>query len=343
MRGTNSVNVLPSAGGAIARAAYALVLDARLDAAPLLKAADLTTQQAENGHVRVSARTQIKFLNGAADAMRDEFLGVRLAQTLDLRELGLLYYVLASSETLGEALQRVARYSRIHNEAVHITYHHSKDVSTLTFEYVGVSRLSDRHQIEFFVTVILRICRQLCGRQLSPSSVRLKHRRTKLPAALRTFFGCDIDFGSRVDRIVYPKVVGSIPVVYSDPHLNLLMVGYCEDALSKRHTRSGGWQLRVENAIAPLLPHGLANVEEVAQRLALSPRTLARRLASEGITFAGILDNLRCDLAKRYLGEPDLPIAEIAWLLGYRESSAFNHAFKRWTGKTPKQVRLLSA
>src|SRR4029079_5515010 len=212
MRGTNSVNVLPSAGGAIARAAYALVLDARLDAAPLLKAADLTTQQAENGHVRVSARTQIRFLNGAADAMQDEFLGVRLAQTLDLRELGLLYYVLASSETVGEALQRVARYSRIHNEAVHITYHHSKDVSTLTFEYVGVSRLSDRHQIEFFVTVILRICRQLCGRrQLSPSSVRLKHRRTKLPAALRAFFGCDIEFGSRVDRIVDSKVGGSIP------------------------------------------------------------------------------------------------------------------------------------
>ena len=82
MRGNNSVNVLPSAGGAIARAAYELVLDARLDAAPLLKAADLTTQQAKNGHVRVAARNQIKFLNSAADAMRDEFLGVQNSRKL---------------------------------------------------------------------------------------------------------------------------------------------------------------------------------------------------------------------------------------------------------------------
>ena len=84
-------------------------------------------------------------------------------------------------------------------------------------------------------------------------------------------------------------------------------------------------------------------MEEVARTLAISPRTLARRLGSEGCTFAGILDSLRRDLATRYLREPDLPISEIAWLLGYRESSAFNHAFRRWTGKAPKQARSAGA
>jgi AraC-like DNA-binding protein len=71
----------------------------------------------------------------------------------------------------------------------------------------------------------------------------------------------------------------------------------------------------------------------------MSPRTLARRLEAEGLTFAGVLIELRADLARRYLQDEDLPISEIAWLLGYREVSAFTHAFKRWTGKTPRQAR----
>ena len=68
----------------------------------------------------------------------------------------------------------------------------------------------------------------------------------------------------------------------------------------------------------------------------MSRRTLARRLAAEGLTFRKVLDDLRFDLTKRYLREEDLPISEIAWLLGYRETSALSHAFKRWTGRTPK-------
>jgi AraC-like DNA-binding protein len=95
----------------------------------------------------------------------------------------------------------------------------------------------------------------------------------------------------------------------------------------------------LENAIVPLLPHGKARADEVAGRLGLSPRTLARRLASEGLTFEGILSELRADLAKRYLRDEALAISQIAWLLGYKEVSAFTHAFKRWTGKTPREAR----
>jgi AraC-like DNA-binding protein len=70
----------------------------------------------------------------------------------------------------------------------------------------------------------------------------------------------------------------------------------------------------------------------------VSRRTLARRLADENLTFRKVLDNLRFDLAKRYFREQDLPASEVAWLLGYREASTLNHAFKRWTGSAPKQA-----
>ena len=269
--------------------------------------------------------------------MPDEFLGFRLAQRFDLRELGLLYYVPASSETLGDALQRVARYSTTHNEGVRIVYRHGKETS-VSFEYVGVARAADRHQIEFVVTTLVRLCRQLTGRHLLPCSVKLMHRRIELPSEFRALFGCDVIFGSTLDEITYPGPASRLSVASADPYLNSLLIKYCDEALSNRQVRSTAWRLNVENAIAPLLPHGQARIAEIARRLGVSPRTLGRRLASERTRFTKVLDSLRFDLAKRYLRESNLPISEVAWLLGYRETSAFNHAFKRWTGKTPKQV-----
>jgi AraC-like DNA-binding protein len=88
-----------------------------------------------------------------------------------------------------------------------------------------------------------------------------------------------------------------------------------------------------------LLPHAQGNVESVAHKLGISPRTLRRKLAAEGVTFAGIREDLRLALAKRYLTEQDLSISRIAWLLGYTEVSAFSHAFRRWTGRTPRADR----
>jgi AraC-like DNA-binding protein len=95
----------------------------------------------------------------------------------------------------------------------------------------------------------------------------------------------------------------------------------------------------VENAIAPLLPHGKPAFSEIAQKLHLSPRTLARRLAAEGTTFARVLDEMRRELAARHLEDEKLSISQVAWLIGFQEVAAFTHAFRRWTGKTPSMVR----
>jgi len=342
MRKKARFSSLPTASGAIARAAYARALEARLEVEPLLKSSSLTPQQIKNSQVRVPVKNQIKFLNLVAKELPDPFLGIHLAEGIELREMGLPYYVIASSETLGDALRRLARYSGITNEGVRITCHEGKDI-TVRFDYVGVSRLSDHHQIECFVAILLRLCRLLTGRSLSPTGVKLAHRRTELPAEIKKVFGCKVSFGSDADEVVYPRLADTIASVNADPYLNSLLVRYCEEALSNRRVHSGGWRLKVENAIVPLLPHGQAKMEEIAKRLGVSRRTLTRLLASEGCTFVGILDALRLDLAKSYLREQNLQTSEVAWLLGFAEVSAFNHACRRWTGKTPKQLQSAGA
>lgn len=339
MRKGTRFSSLPTASGGIARAAYARALGVRLKVGALLKSSNLTPQQIRNSHFRMPVKNQIKFLNIVADELLDPFLGIHLAEGIELREMGLVYYVIASSATLGDALNRLARYSGITNEGVRIICREQKNIA-VKFEYVGVSRVSDRHQIECFVVILLRICRQLTGLSLSPISVKLAHRRTELPAGIKKVFGCNVAFGSNIDEVVFPRLAKNMSTVNADPYLGSLLERYCEEALSNRRVPSGAWRVKVENAIVPLLPHGQAKIGEIAQRLGTSVRTLIRLLASERCTFSEVLDLLRLDLAKSYLREQDLPISEIAWLLGFKEVSSFFHACKRWTGKTPQQVRM---
>jgi len=140
---------LPSATGGITRLAYARAKAAGVNTDPLLKSAGITQLQIDDPAARLNVRDQISFLNLAADALRDDLLGFHLAQSCELRAIGLLYYVAASSETLGQALQQAARYSTIVNEGVSLKYGNGDDAG-ITFHYVGVSRHLDRHQMEFF-------------------------------------------------------------------------------------------------------------------------------------------------------------------------------------------------
>jgi AraC-like DNA-binding protein len=304
-----------------------------------LKKAGLTDHQVKDRGARLPVQHQIQFLNLVADALEDEFLGFHLAQLPDLRELGLLFYVAASSETLGDALQRAVRYCSIVNEGLSLKCLEEKDIR-IAFEYVGIARHSDRHQIEFSMTALIRLVRQLTGLRLAPSRVRLKHRRSNRGSSeLAEYFGGHMTFGARTDELAFVGTIKDIAITSADPYLNEILVANCEQALSDRPKNRGTLRSAVENAIVPLLPHGKVRASEIAARLGLSQRTSARRLASEGVTFSAVLESLRGDLARQYLSDPDLSISRIAWLLGYEEVSAFTRAFKRRTGKTPRETR----
>jgi len=332
------IDSMPSATGGIARLVSARIRESGTELAPLLSKAGLTVEQIDDRNARIKVASQIKFLELSAVASQDDFLGFHLARDFDLREIGLLYYVLASSESLADALQKAERYSRIANEGVSLQVSQRRETA-ITLSHVGVERRSDRHHIEFWLTTLVRLCRKLTNRRLVPSHIRVVHNRAMTPAKVRSFLGCEIEFGSNVDEIIFPEAVQSMPSVSADPHLNELLIKYCDEALAHRISNRTSLRSSVENTIALLLPHGKARADEIARRLGMSHRTLARRLASEVLTLSGVLNELKVDLAESHLRDGNLPISEIAWLLGYREVSAFTHAFKRWTGMTPRQAR----
>jgi AraC-like DNA-binding protein len=327
----------PTATGALSRLAYGQAKAAGVALGSLLKKANLPLSLIEDQGVRLRVRDQISFLNLVASDLGDEFLGFHLALRSDLREIGWLYYVMASSKTLCEALQRAARYTSIVNEGLSVNYVDKASIA-IRILYVGVSRHVDRHQIEFVMTFLVRMCRHLTGLKLTPTHVKFIHRRRSARSDFLEFFGGNVEFAAAVDEITF-VTIRDMPIISADPYLNKLLIAYYEEALHRRAAYRGSFRSTVENEIVPLLPHGRPRVGQIARRLRIGQRTFARRLSSEGLTYSEVLENLRHNLAEHYLTEESLSISEIAWLLGYQEVSAFTHAFKRWTGMTPRKAR----
>src|SRR5207342_1374625 len=138
----------------------------------LLSRAGLTTEQINDRTARLKARSQIRFLELGAEALGDDSLGFHLAQHFDLREIGLFYYVLASSETVADALHNAERYSRLVNEGISLRSS-ARHGSAITFSYIDVERRSDRQQVEFWLTSMVRLYRLLTKRRLVPSRIRV--------------------------------------------------------------------------------------------------------------------------------------------------------------------------
>jgi len=327
---------LPSAMGLASRLAYRRARGAGAALRPMLRRARLTAKLLEDDKSRVPVRDQIEFLNLAAVALDDDMLGFHLALDFDLRLGGLFYYVLSSSGTLGQLLERGARYTTLVNEGMNQQAVDDRRVG-LAMRYRGIRRQSDRHQMEFWLVTLVRACRECTGVALRPIRVRLTHHRGRGHAALSRFLGCNVEFGAPADEVLFAPRTRELRIVRSDPFLNRLLVAMCEEALARRPRMTEAFVASVENALAPLLPHGEARASQVAARLGFSQRTFARRLSAEGLTFSQVLGRLRLDLARRYLVEEELPVSKVAWLLGYREVGAFSHAFRRWTGRSPSE------
>jgi AraC-like DNA-binding protein len=339
-RSIKQLTSLPTASGGLTRLAANRVRKAGVKLEPLLSRVGLTIDQIDDPEHRISVGNQIAFLEAAAEALSDNFLGLNLAEEFDCRDVGLLYYVMASSDTLGNALKRASRYSRITNEAIVLDYREARE-PTLRLTYSGIPRHADQQQIEFYVVAMVRISRALSGRQLLPRRVSMIHVRSKGSRFAR-FLGKDIEFGGNADEIVFPVGSAEWALFDADPRLNKILLKTCEESLSARNSKRGSFRTTVENTIAPLLPHGQAHADVVAKKLGMSKRTLARRLAEEDLSFTDVLQQLKERLAIRYLKADGMPISEIAWLLGFQQVSSFSHACRHWTGKSPREFRRLS-
>jgi len=314
-------------------------LDRRgIDAEPALFEAGISRGQLSQDNIGVSAASQYRFLELAAAEANDSLLGLHVAAEIDIRAIGILFYLTGSSRTVSEALENLARYSRTTNEALVVEISQQKDEVILAIRQVQEFDEVHRQFFELLVLWFIRMLHKETNRDFTLLRVTFTHARNTDLREVHRLLRCPVDFAQAVDSWVLPQRVMDLPIVSEDSQLLQILTAHADDLLAERHSATG-LQSMVANQLASLLPSGESRAAVVARQLGMSPRSFTRHLAEEGTTFGEILDRLRQRLAARYLTDDRMSVQQIAWLLGYSEVGAFNHAYKRWTGTTPTRTR----
>jgi len=314
-------------------------LDRRgIDAEPALIGAGISRRQLSQDDIVLPVASQYRFLELAAAEANDQLLGLHVAAEIDPRSIGLLFYLTGAAPTVSEALENLARYSQTTNEALAVEISRRKDVVILAVRHVQEFDEQHRQFFELLALWLIRTLHKETNRDFTVLRVTFSHARNADLREVHRLLRCPVDFAQGVDSWVLPQRVMDLPIVSGDSQLLKILTAHANDLLAERHSVTG-LQGMVANQLASLLPSGESRAAVVARQLGMSQRSLTRHLAEEGTTFAEILEQLRRRLASRYLADDRMSVQQTAWLLGYSEVGAFNHAYKRWTGTAPRRTR----
>ena len=284
-------------------------------------------------------RAHAKLLEIAARDLGDDCFGLHFSATIDIRDLGLLGYLGIASRTVEDAMYNLARYLRVFSEAFQVDLKVAGETGTLMIVPLHPSYRQWRQATEFAYGGIIHAYRQLTGKRLAPVVVHFVHHRRLHVDAFAKQFGCPVRFNRNQGYIVLSRKTLATPIGSSDDRLLVILRDHADELLRRRPAHKEEFVHQIERRLTELLPRGQARIKTIATELGMSERTLVRRLAELSMTFATIVERLRQDLASRYLAEDELTFTQIAFLLGYSNQSAFSVAYKRWTGKSPREGR----
>jgi len=305
-----------------------------------MRHAGLPLRLLSDGSEAVRCTAFVAFLEQAALLAEDDLLGFNLGLSYDLRASGLAGYVAIASATVREAMANIVRYGALRDTSAVYAIEDADGAVNFRMDSRSAHMRGSRQATEFKAALVLAACHRWIGPGFRPVEMRFAHPRAAARRVIERQFNCPVRFAAEVTEMILSPDQMDLPVRGADPHLLALVTRHAEAALAVAGaTRHGDLRARVERAVLEALPKGAPTLAAVADALGVGERTLARRLAGEGAPFRQIVDELRRDLAKGYLADPELSLSQIAYLLGYAEQSAFTTAFRRWTGQSPGRYR----
>jgi AraC-like DNA-binding protein len=270
-------------------------------------------------------------LDTAAKALRDEAVSLSLVPYIPIGALGVLDYAFCSSANVRQALRRASRHFSLLSQRLELVV--VERPPRASFEFKAKTGAVNGRWIELGIAMIATRMRQTSARSIA-FQVELKHERQGPARPYTSFFGGDVRFGAAYDRAEFDSELLDQPLVTAaNIELNL------ERVLGEQREQVDPLVDRVRREIMVLLDGRGARVEDVAKRLQTTTRTLQRELRTQGTSFTTVLDQVRRELALRYVEDPELTVGEIAARLGFAEESSLFRAFRRWTGRRPRGAK----
>ncbi len=257
-----------------------------------------------------------------------------LFQGVDI--FGPLLYLLKNAQTIGDSLVELANYYHLHSSGALVTVEQHDSLVILSYKPALDNDNPSRQTIELAIGVGKQLLQALLGKSWQPQAIYLQHAPGTDSRAYRRLLGLTPQFNSETNGCVFAAATLKIPLSQSDPVLHQLMRQHM-DKLDKMPMKE--LPNHVQHLISSLLPNGRVTVEQIADCMMLSQRTLQRCLADEGTSFKQLLETTRKTMATRYLRDSDISLTQLSGMLGYADLVAFSRAFQRWYGKSPRQWR----
>ncbi|WP_150781906.1 AraC family transcriptional regulator [Pseudomonas fluorescens] len=278
------------------------------------------------------------FIN-AMTLITDPAFGLRAAECWHPSDLQALGYAWLSSGSLHTALGRLQRYIGIFAGRATLDCTDTEEGVCMTYDSGRGNTAVGYAMADFGLSLIVGMCRTNLRGPLPLCSVHLKRPSPSDRSPYERFFECEVVFEAESDSVVLPWKVLNRTL----PTANAEFAQFFDDILVSELTRLSGSDLvmRCRRFLLENMSRGEPSEDRLAEAMAMSRRSLQRKLAERGVSYRILLDRLRHDLAKRYLITPSTSLTEIAFLLGFSEQSAFARAFKRWQGISPSDFRAL--
>ena len=279
----------------------------------------------------------VAFLAQAAMSCDCETFALRLASRQNLSGLGPLWLLMRSAENVGQLISDLARYFVLHTRGAIVGAHPAGDGSLfVTYHVARELPVDDRQLIELGLAMFCNEIRHHAEPGWEPASVQFCHRAPNDLRLHRSFFGPALSFDQDRNAVRIQTEVLARPLAAADERSHAVL----NAVLAGRQSNAPAAALaRIEGAIRAMMPFAACTVDEVASAIGTSPRTLQRQLAANGTTFQELRDQVRADLALKYLRQSTLRLAEISEILGFAEPSVFSRSFRRWHGCTPRDAR----
>lgn len=274
----------------------------------------------------------------AAERANDPGLGLTLAEASPVGVTGLYGYLVLHASTVRECLQAMTRFAGLLFHPSPMVYREEANFATLSWSFPSRQRVRRVQLASFSNALIMLRLRRVAGRDWTPPFVEVEHPELTCPARFYRIFGPRITFNARENAIAVDKPTLQKANEGADPRLFQILQETGEAKLSEFAGRPDLIG-RTARAIMEVLSDDTPLLERVAEHMRITPRSLQNKLAQQGTTFERVLSDTRRNLAERYLLDTNLPLTEIALLLGFSEQSAFTRAAKGWFGMPPRQLR----
>jgi len=271
--------------------------------------------------------------------IHDPDIGLHLGEAFDFF-MDAMHVITFNSPTLGEALTNLCKYYPLMHDAAIPVFSEKGSTASLSLELqYQIADMNERRQfIEGHFSYYKNLLTRLTGKEVRLDSVQFIHPSPPDTKAHERIFKMPVLFNQQENKMTFNKKYLSLPVLVANAEVLDTLTSYAEK-LQKKIYREDLFSVQVETAIIQNLLSGKTDIETISSQLGMSKRSLQIRLSREGVKYQDILDKIKREHAIQLLEQSRIPIIDITFLLGYSEQSAFNRAFKKWTGFTPGEYR----